>query len=80
MLAESKILRIIGGRLAAARRARELSRDEVAAVLGRSSVTVARWEHGQRMPTVVMLLRLAALYDCSVLDLLPTWEQLRRSS
>ena len=40
--------REIGRRLAAAREARRLSQDEVAAVLGVTRVMVSHWERGER--------------------------------
>lgn len=53
----------LGRRLTAARVARRLSRASVAASLGVSMPAVARWENGNREPSLETLKRLVELYE-----------------
>ena len=53
-----------------ARLAADMSGAEVAEVLGISRQAVNHWEIGKAMPEADKLLKLAALYNCRVEDLL----------
>lgn len=55
-------LSVIGERLAEARRARQLTQQEVAAALGLARTTVVAIEKGERRPRAAELVKLAALF------------------
>lgn len=46
------------------------SQSEVARILGLDSTTVVKWEGGVNMPRAATLAKLAALYCCSIEELL----------
>lgn len=60
----------IGARLSEVRDARDLTQDEVAARIGKSSPTISKWEHGKQGPEPEAVHRLAA-----ALDVYPTYFQ-----
>ena len=52
------------------RRSRKLTQTDVAQALGVDQSTVSCWESGKAQPRGAMLLRVAALYGCTVDQLL----------
>ena len=56
----------IGERLYDLRVSRELSQEEVAAAVGISRVALTRYENGQRMAKMNIVMKLAAFFDVSV--------------
>ncbi len=56
--------------LAAARAKEGLSQRAVVATLGITNAAVCLWETGKTMPRAALLPKLAALYDCTVDELL----------
>lgn len=52
------------------RKKKGLSQEDVAKALGVSGPAVSMWETGKTAPRMPMLKRLAALYGCTVDDLL----------
>jgi len=56
----------------AARLAAGLSREEAAAQVGRSYPSIAAYESGLATPRAVILVRLAAVYRCTVEDFCAT--------
>lgn len=55
----------LGERLTEQRLLRKLSQKEVATFLGVSASVVSNYEHGERTPSVEILMALAGLYRCS---------------
>ena len=60
----------IAGRLTQLRKAKELSQEELASRLGVSRQAVSKWERGESSPDLDNLMALAALYGCSLDQLL----------
>lgn len=60
----------IGKFLAELRRERELTQEQLAERLGISNKTVSRWENGNYMPPVEMLMELSEIYGVSINELL----------
>ena len=56
----------IAGRLTQLRKAKELSQEELASRLGVSRQAVSKWERGESSPDLDNLMALAALYGCSL--------------
>jgi len=52
------------------RRRTNLTQAEVAEMLGLDQTTVSRWERGRKLPRADRLPKIAAIYRCSVDDLL----------
>ena len=61
---EDRIL--IGQRIAAARLARRLSQEDVAASIGVHFQTVSKWERGLLSPDIALLPKIALLFKCSI--------------
>jgi transcriptional regulator with XRE-family HTH domain len=57
--------RTIGRRLREARRAVDLTQQEVAAELQQTRQTISSWEQGRTQPDLILLSRLATLYSIS---------------
>lgn len=53
------------------RKAKGLTQERAALLLGVDHSTVAKWETGVAFPRAILLWRIAELYGCSVSDLLP---------
>ena len=64
------LYKALGQRAAALRRARGWTQEKLAEGIGVASVTVSRWETGQRGMTLVTLARLATVLEISLGDLL----------
>lgn len=60
----------IGKFLAELRRERELTQEQLAEKLGTSNKTISRWENGNYMPPVEMLMELSEFYGVSINELL----------
>lgn len=60
---------IIGNNIAALRKARKLSQEQLAEQLGVSRQAVSKWETGQSEPTAKNLVELARLFEVTVSDL-----------
>lgn len=60
----------IGKFLAELRKDRELTQEKLAEKLGISNKTVSRWENGNYMPPVEMLLELSEFYNVSINEIL----------
>ncbi|MDE6731298.1 MAG: helix-turn-helix domain-containing protein [Oscillospiraceae bacterium] len=60
----------IGKFLAELRRERELTQEQLAEQLGISNKTISRWENGNYMPPVEMLMELSEFYGVSINELL----------
>lgn len=60
----------IGKFLAELRRERELTQEQLAEKLGISNKTISRWENGNYMPPVEMLMELSEFYGVSINELL----------
>ncbi len=60
----------IGKFLSQLRRERELTQEQLAEKLGTSNKTISRWENGNYMPPVEMLMELSEFYDVSINELL----------
>ena len=59
----------IGEKIAAFRRSRKMTQEELADVVGVSAQTVSKWETGVTMPDVTLLPALAGAFDVTVNDL-----------
>lgn len=68
----------LSGVLAAARRRKKITQDELAAFLGVSKAAVSKWETGASYPDILLLPRLAAYFGISVDQLLDYKPQLQR--
>lgn len=79
VLSEKAMARIVGGNLGRIRIQVGLTRAQVATIMNRSPESVARWEQGQRMPTLLMLIQLCSLLRCSPLAVLPSLSQVARA-
>jgi DNA-binding XRE family transcriptional regulator len=51
-----------------------LTSSDVARALGTSSALYSRWENQHRVPTMRFIYKLAALYGCELVDILPKLE------
>jgi len=60
----------IGKFLSQLRRERELTQEQLAEKLGTSNKTISRWENGNYMPPVEMLMELSKFYGVSINELL----------
>lgn len=60
----------IGRFLSELRRERELTQEQLAERLGTSNKTISRWENGNYMPPVEMLIELSAFYGVSINEIL----------
>lgn len=60
----------IGKFLAELRREKELTQEQLAEKLGTSNKTISRWENGNYMPPVEMLMELSDFYGVSINELL----------
>lgn len=60
----------IGGFLAELRRERELTQEQLGERLGVTNKTVSRWENGNYMPPVEMLIELSKFYGVSINEIL----------
>lgn len=60
----------IGKFLSELRRERELTQEQLAEKLGTSNKTISRWENGNYMPPVEMLMELSKFYDVSINEIL----------
>lgn len=60
----------IGKFLAELRRGRSLTQEQLGERLGTSNKTVSRWENGNYMPPVEMLMELSKFYDVSINEIL----------
>ena len=56
----------IGEKIKAKRRERELTQEELAAILGVSKAAVSKWENGESYPDVEMLPQIAQLFHQSM--------------
>ena len=59
----------IGEKIKAKRRERELTQEELAAILGVSKAAVSKWENGESYPDVEMLPQIAQLFHMSMDEL-----------
>lgn len=57
--------RLIGSRIAIARKAVELNQDQVAEAIGVHKQTISRWESGKRAPNGEEIRMLVELFGCS---------------
>lgn len=60
----------IGKFLSELRRERELTQEQLAERLGTSNKTISRWENGNYMPPVEMLMELSEFYNVSINEIL----------
>lgn len=60
----------IGKFLSELRRERELTQEQLAEILGTSNKTISRWENGNYMPPVEMLMELSKFYEVSINEIL----------
>lgn len=60
----------IGKFLSELRRERELTQEQLAEKLGTSNKTISRWENGNYMPPVEMLMELSKFYGVSINEIL----------
>ncbi len=54
----------------AARERLGITQEQLAIALGVSRITVNRWENGSRLPSILVLAKIAELVGCSVKELL----------
>lgn len=57
------------------RKSMDLTQEEVATYLGIGRTAVSMWEVGESFPRTDMLPKLAALYDCTIDELLGAGEE-----
>ena len=57
--------RLIGSRIAIARKAAEMNQDQVAEAIGVHKQTISRWESGKRAPNGEEIRLLVELFGCS---------------
>lgn len=62
---DENVKRLIGSRIALARKAAELNQDQVAEAIGVHKQTISRWESGKRAPNGEEIRTLVNLFGCS---------------
>lgn len=62
-----------------ARLSRKMSQEELAAKLGVARSTVASWELGISFPRIDKVKKLAALFGCSVAEIMENWKEVDES-
>lgn len=75
----NNLKKIIGSRIRALRKARELSQEELAGIMGRSVFTISQIERGINFPKIDTLLDLTKGLQCSVSDILSGAEDVQLS-
>lgn len=63
---DEEIKRIVSSRLVSCRKEKDLTQAELAKEIGSNPTTVATWEQGKSMPSIMQLLRLAKYYEKSI--------------
>ena len=61
---------VIGYKLEFYRQQRNLSRQELATLMGVTRQTIYRWEHGERLPDIITFVKLARLLGVSMEDII----------
>lgn len=60
-----------GDRVRSLREERDISAAGLASAIGAACATIWSWERGERFPSVPILLMVASVLDCSIVDLMP---------
>jgi transcriptional regulator with XRE-family HTH domain len=71
----AELARALGGAIRGRRLAAGVTREQLAERLGLDPTTVARWEDGNRLPTLARLRSIAAALGCTALDLVADAQQ-----
>jgi transcriptional regulator with XRE-family HTH domain len=73
------IIEHVGGRIREIRKAKGLSQEALAQVLGTTANTISRWETATYRPTIDDLERLARFFEIAIMDFFPPEEETNNS-
>lgn len=76
----SKEKLMLGRRLADVRNRFQLSQEKFAEHLGCSKNTISRYENGQTIPDIFMIIKIAERYDLDITELIPEIASLNKSN